>query len=104
LDLIANLYNATADKRRFLESRLLADPGVIEQYRRTTIRAIYPDPLSRRPISVREASAAITHYRRATGDSAGTADLSFSVDLRRSDRFGTGCTRHARLDVCPLRL
>jgi hypothetical protein len=75
LNLIADLYEASAENRRFLESRLLSDTGVIEQYRRTIIPAIYPDPLSRRPISVREASAAITHYRRATGDPLGTADL-----------------------------
>ena len=78
LNLIADLYKATAENRRFLESRLLSDTGVIEQYRHTVIAAIYPDPFSRRPISVRDASAAITQYRRATGDSVGTTDLMLS--------------------------
>ena len=78
LALIADLYNASAENRRFLESRLLSEKGAIEQYRRTVIAAIYPDPLSRRPISVRDASAAITQYRRATGDPVGTTDLILS--------------------------
>jgi len=78
LNLIADLYNATTENRRFLESRLLADAGVIEQYRRTVVGAIFPDPFSRRPISVRDASAAIAHYRRATGDPVGTTDLMLS--------------------------
>ncbi|OFV93217.1 MAG: hypothetical protein A3H95_11225 [Acidobacteria bacterium RIFCSPLOWO2_02_FULL_64_15] len=76
--MIADLYNATTENRRFLESRLLADAGVIEQYRRTVVGAIFPDPFSRRPISVRDASAAIAHYRRATGDPVGTTDLMLS--------------------------
>jgi len=78
LKLIADLYKAAPENRRFLESRLLADAAVIEQYRRTIVRAIFPDPFSHHPISVRNASAAIAHYRRATGDPAGTTDLMLS--------------------------
>ena len=37
--------------------------------------AIYPDPFSRRRVSVRDAGAAITEYRRSTGDLAGMIDL-----------------------------
>ena len=37
--------------------------------------AIYPDPFSRCRISVRDAGAVITEYRRSTGDLAGTVDL-----------------------------
>ena len=39
------------------------------------VAAIYPDPFSRRRVRVRDASAAITEYRRATGDVAGAVDL-----------------------------
>lgn len=78
LTLIADLYNATTENRQFLESRLLSETDALEQYRRTLIAAIYPDPFSRRPISVRDASAAITQHRRATGDPVGTTDLMLS--------------------------
>jgi hypothetical protein len=78
LNLLTDLYNATAENRRFLESRLLPDTDVIEQYRRTVVGAIYPDPFSRRPISVRDANAAISQYRKATGDPVGTTDLMLS--------------------------
>ena len=75
IGLIEDLYRADLNNRRFLESRLLNDTGVIEEYRRKIVRAIYPDPFSRRPISIRDASAAIAHYTKATGDRIGTIDL-----------------------------
>jgi len=37
--------------------------------------AVYPDPFSRRRVSLRDASTAITEYRRSTGDLSGTVDL-----------------------------
>lgn len=78
LGLIADLYEASPANRRFLESRLFPASGAIEEYRRMVRAAIYPDPFSRRRISVRDASAVITEYRRATGDVAGTVDLMLS--------------------------
>jgi hypothetical protein len=36
---------------------------------------VYPDPLSRHPISLRDANAALAEYRRSTGDVAGGIDL-----------------------------
>ena len=47
----------------------------IEKYRSLVADAIYPDPFSRRRISVRDAGAVITEYRRSTGDLVGTVDL-----------------------------
>lgn len=75
LGFIADLYEANPANRRFFESRLLPESGAIEGYRRIVATAIYPDPFSRRPVSVREANAAIAEYRRATGDVVGTVDL-----------------------------
>lgn len=75
--LIGDLYAANATNRRFLHSRLApahADDA-IEEYRRLVAEAIYPDPFSRRRVSVRDAGAAITEYRRSTGDLAGVIDL-----------------------------
>jgi hypothetical protein len=72
--LVADLYAASPANRRFLESRLLPGSG-IEKYRQIVADAIYPDPLSRRAISIRDAGAAIADYKRSTGDLAGTVDL-----------------------------
>ena len=36
---------------------------------------MYPDPFSRHPIRLRDATAAIVEYERATGDAAGKTDL-----------------------------
>ena len=53
----------------------MPESGAIEGYRRIVATAIYPDPFSHRPVSVREANTAIAEYRRATGDVAGAVDL-----------------------------
>ena len=47
----------------------------MEAYRRLVADAVFPDPLSRRRVSLRDANAAISGYRRSTGDLAGTVDL-----------------------------
>jgi hypothetical protein len=75
LGLVHDLYDATASNRRFLEARLLASSTSVEKYRRLVADAVYPDPFSRRQISLRDATAAITEYRRSTGDVSGTVDL-----------------------------
>jgi hypothetical protein len=75
VSLIGDLYDANAANRRFLHSRLAPGDNAIEEYHRLVADAIYPDPLSRRQISVRDAGAVITEYRRSTGDTAGTIDL-----------------------------
>lgn len=73
--LVHDLYEASAANRRFLQARLRPSPSAVEQYRRLVAEAVYPDPFSRRRVSLRDATAAITEYRRSTGDVAGTVDL-----------------------------
>ena len=73
--LVHDLYGASTANRRFLHARLLPSPSSLDRFRRLVANAIYPDPFSRRQISLRDASAAITEYRRSTGDDAGTVDL-----------------------------
>jgi hypothetical protein len=75
LALVRDLHNANASNRRFLEARLLSSSTSLEKYRRLVADAIYPDPLSQRQVSIRDATAAITEYRRSTGDLTGTVDL-----------------------------
>ena len=75
VSLVRDLYEASPANRRFLDSRLVPASDAIEKYRRLVADAIYPDPFGRRRISVRDAGAVITEYRRSTGDLAGTVDL-----------------------------
>jgi len=72
---LEKLYNASVANRRFLHSRLTPGSRAIEEYRHLVADAIYPDPFSKRRVSVRDAAAAIVEYRRSTGDASGTVDL-----------------------------
>src|SRR6266849_5605488 len=73
--LVHDLYEASTANRRFLQARLLPSPSAVEKFRRLVADAVFPDPFSRRRVSLRDATAAITEYRRSTGDVAGTVDL-----------------------------
>ena len=75
VSLLGDLYDANVANRRFLHSRLTPGSRAIEEYRRLVADAIYPDPFSKRRVSVRDAAAAIVEYRRSTGDASGTVDL-----------------------------
>jgi hypothetical protein len=75
VSLLGELYNASVANRRFLHSRLTSGSRAIEEYRHLVAAAIYPDPFSKRRVSVRDAAAAIVEYRRSTGDASGTVDL-----------------------------
>lgn len=75
VSLLGELYAASVANRRFLHSRLTPGSRAIEEYRRLVASAIYPDPFSKRQVSVRDAAAAIVDYRRSTGDVSGTVDL-----------------------------
>ena len=58
-----------------LHARFAPDGTTIDQYRRLVRAAVFPDPLSQRPIRLRDATATIREYTQATGDVAGTIDL-----------------------------
>jgi hypothetical protein len=75
VSLLGDLYDANGANRRFLHSRLAPRSRAIEEYRRLVADAIYPDPFSKRRVSVRAGAAAIVEYRRSTGDASGTVDL-----------------------------
>ena len=75
LGLVHDLYQASTANRRFLEARFLPSPNALAKYQRLVSDAVFPDPLSHRRVALRDATAAITEYRRATGDLAGAVDL-----------------------------
>lgn len=75
IGLVHDLYEASTANRRFLHARLLPSSSAVEQYRRLVADAVFPDPFSRRRVSLRDATAAIIEYRRSTGDLSGSVDL-----------------------------
>ena len=75
LGIIRELYEAGDLNRRFLHARFVSAVPVLEEYRRLVRTAVFPDPLSQRPIRLRDGTTAIAEYKRASGDLAGTVDL-----------------------------
>jgi hypothetical protein len=73
--LIRDLDEVDALNHRVLHARFAPDGTTIDQYRRLVRAAVFPDPLSQRPIRLRDAAATIREYTQATGDVAGTIDL-----------------------------
>jgi hypothetical protein len=76
--LIKELHDADPAARRFLRARFASSNATAEEYRRRIVEAVYPDPLSRKRIRLKEAAAMITEYRRSTNDPVGTMDLMLS--------------------------
>jgi hypothetical protein len=79
VNLVRDLYQASPENRRFLRGRLAPTAGELERYRDRVIDAVYPDPLSRKPVRIGEAERLIRHYRLATRDESGTVDLMVSL-------------------------
>jgi hypothetical protein len=75
LGVIRNLYEANATNRRFLHARFVPTASALEEYRGLVQAAVFPPPLSQRPIRLRDASATIAEYKRSTGDLSGVVDL-----------------------------
>jgi hypothetical protein len=73
--LIRDLHDVAALNRRVLHARLAPNIAIFDQYRRRVRAAVFPDPLSQNPIRLRDATATIREYQRATDDVTGTVDL-----------------------------
>ena len=105
VSLLGDLYNANVANRRFLHSRLTPGSRAIEEYRRLVADAIYPDPFSKRRVSVRDAGAAIVEYRRSTGDTSGTVDLMLTfVEAGTEQAADLGYGDEAYFDALQIRL
>jgi hypothetical protein len=105
VSLLGDLYDANAANRRFLDSRLTPGSRDIEEYRRLVADAIYPDPFSKRLISVRDAAAAIVEYRRSTGDASGAVDLMLTfVEAGTEQAADLGYGDEAYFDALQVRL
>ena len=75
LDLLHHLYAAHKDNQAFLHARFGLGEDVLEPYKKTIDRWLWPDPFRNQDTSVSKAKQAISHYKRAVGDAAGVAEL-----------------------------
>ena len=75
LGLIQDLYAAHKDNQTFLHTRFGLGADVLQPYRETLDRWLWPDVLRNQDTSVVKAKQAISSYRKAVGDLAGLAEL-----------------------------
>ena len=75
LDLIHHLYAAHKENQAFLHARFGLGEDVLEPYKRTIDRWLWPDVFRNQDTSVSQAKRAISDYRKAVGDPEGLAEL-----------------------------
>jgi hypothetical protein len=75
LELIHNLYAADKDNQAFLHARFGLAADVLEPYKKTIDRWLWPDLFRQQDTSVSQAKQAISHYKKAVGDPEGLAEL-----------------------------
>jgi hypothetical protein len=75
LDMIHHLYAAHKDNQTFLHARFGLGEDVLEPYRKTIDRWLWPDVFRNQNTSVSEAKRAISGYKKAVGDPAGLTEL-----------------------------
>src|ERR1700693_4254754 len=75
LGLIQSLYAAYKDNQAFLHARFGLAEDVLEPYKKTIDRWLWPDVFLRQDVSVSQAKRAISDYRKAVGDPEGLAEL-----------------------------
>jgi hypothetical protein len=76
LGLIQNLYAAHQDNQTFLHARFGLGGDVLERYKETIDRWLWPDVFRKQDTSVSQAKRAISDYKKAVGDPKGIAELS----------------------------
>jgi hypothetical protein len=75
LSLVQSLYAAHKENQAFLHARLGLGEDVLEPYKKTIDRWLWPDVLRRQETSVSKAKQAISDYKKALGDPEGLAEL-----------------------------
>jgi hypothetical protein len=75
LGLVHDLYAAHKDNQTFLHARLGLGEDVLEPYKQTIDRWLWPDVLRKQDTSVAKAKQAISDYKKAVGEPAGLAEL-----------------------------
>ena len=75
LSLVQNLYAAHKENQAFLHARLGLGENVLEPFKKTIDRWLWPDVFRRQETSVSRAKQAISDYKKALGDPEGLAEL-----------------------------
>jgi hypothetical protein len=75
LELIRHLYAAHKDNQTFLHARFGLGQDVLEPYKETITRWLWPDVFRNQDTSVSKAKQAISNYKKAVGDLAGLTEL-----------------------------
>jgi len=75
IGLIQDLYASDKDNQTFLHTRFGLGEHVLNPYKKTLQRWLWPDVLRNQNTSVAKAKQAISQYRKAVGEPAGLADL-----------------------------
>jgi len=75
LGLVQSLYAAHKDNQTFLHARFGLSEDVLEPYKKTIDRWLWPDVFRRQDISVSQAKRAISDYKKAVGNPEGLAEL-----------------------------
>ena len=75
LTLVRDLYAASPDNQAFLHARLGLGGDVLEPYKATISRWLWPDVFKNQDTSVAKAKKAIADYRQAVGQPEGLAEL-----------------------------
>jgi hypothetical protein len=70
LGLVQDLYAAHSDNRTFLHTRLGLGENILEPYKQTIDRWLWPDAFGKQDTSVAKAKQAISNYKQAVADSA----------------------------------
>lgn len=75
LDLIHHLYAAHKENQAFLHARFGLGVDVLEPYKKTIDRWLWPDVFRNQDTSVSKAKQAVSDYKKAVGDPAGLTEL-----------------------------
>jgi hypothetical protein len=75
LSLVQNLYAAPKDNQAFLHARFGLGENVLEPYKKTIDRWLWPDVFRGQDTSVSKAKQAISDYKKALGHPEGVAEL-----------------------------
>ncbi len=75
LGLIQDLYAAHKDNRAFLHARFGLTEDVLEPYKETIDRWLWPDVFRNQDTSVSKAKQAISDYKKAVGEPEGLVEL-----------------------------
>jgi hypothetical protein len=75
VDLIHHLYASHKDNQAFLHARFGLGEDVLEPYKETIARWVWPDAFRNQDTSVSKAKQAISHYKKAVGDPVGLTEL-----------------------------